>query len=182
VALLGGRVALRVEAAAAVSAVEDAIRADPAWQAGIRWGEPRFGHPEGSIADHIEEVLANVDRCAGDDAQRERLRVIALVHDTFKGDVRFWTRDHARLARRFAERFTDDAGVLQVTANHDDAYRAWRFGHRTGLWFVARWRVRRLLRRLGPHLELFRAFYRCDNETGDKKPDDRLWFEGLLAR
>jgi hypothetical protein len=181
VALLRGGLAVRVAAEAEVS-VEEAIRDDPEWRRGVECGASGPGHPEDRVIEHIEEVLGNVDQFATDDEQRERLRVIALVHDAFKADVRWWTGDHARLAHKFVRRFTDDEGIRIVVRDHDDSYRAWRFGKRTRLWFVARWRARRLISRLGPHLDLFRVFYRCDNETGDKSPDDRLWFEELLSR
>ncbi len=163
---------------------EERIRADPAWQRGVAHRSGGSGHPESSVAKHIDEVLANVDRLAADPRQRARLRLVALVHDSLKSDVRWWRpgrSDHARLARRFAERHVDDHGVLKVIERHDDAYRAWRLGRRTGLWRLAERRARRLARDLGPDLDLYRAFYRCDNETGDKAPDDRRWFEDLLG-
>jgi HD domain-containing protein len=164
--------------------VEDRIRADPEWQEGMACPSPGSGHPEATVGDHVEEVLANVER-HGDPVMRARLRVIALVHDAMKCRVRWWIpgrTDHARLAARWAESYIDDPAVLKVIARHDDAYRAWRFARRTGLWAVARLRVRLLIADLGGDLELFRTFYRCDNETGDKAPDDREWFDGLVSR
>jgi hypothetical protein len=156
---------------------EEAIVSDPEWQKGAAANGRMKGHPEDTVADHIAEVLANVDRYAADPGQRARLRVVALVHDTFKHEVRWWLphrSDHARLARRWAERHVEDPGVLEVVEVHDEAYRAWRGRDEA--------RARRLIDRLGEHLPLFVAFYRCDNETGDKTPDDRRWFEALLAR
>ena len=157
--------------------LEARILADPEWQAGAAWHEDHHGHPEDTIADHIEEVLANVDRYAQED-QRADLRLIALVHDTFKGRVRRWLprvgpNDHGRLARRFAERYVDDPRVLDVIELHDEAYRAWKKRDAD--------RARRLIDRLGPALPLFRTFYRCDNETGSKAPDDRVWFESIAS-
>ena len=161
--------------------VEDAIRADPDWQAGVRWGFVGPGHPEATVADHVDEVLANVENEAPE--LRERLRIIALVHDAFKDRVRWWQpgrTDHARLAERFARRHVHDPGVLKVIARHDDAYRAWRLGDRRGLWWLARTRARALVADLGDDLELYRAFYRCDNATGNKTPAPREWFEALI--
>lgn len=159
--------------------VERAIVADPDWQRGVAYGARMSGHPEASVRHHVEDVLANLEG----EPDRSRLRVIALVHDACKDRVRWWLpgrTDHARLARRLAERHVSDPGVLKVVARHDDAFRAWRFGRRTGLWPVSRWLARRLVRDLGAELPLFLAFYRADNATGDKSPDDRLWFEALL--
>lgn len=158
--------------------LEAAIRADPEWQRGAR----HHGHPGETVAEHVEEVLANVDRF-GEPSQRERLRLIAIVHDAMKHRVRWWLpgrTDHARIAARFAKRHVDDPGVLKVIARHDDAYRAWRFARRWHLWPVAEWRARRLIADLGDDLDLFRTFYRCDNETGSKSADDRLWFEEVV--
>jgi hypothetical protein len=165
--------------------LERRIVEDPAWVAGACWQRRMKGHPEARVADHIAEVLGNVDRLGVDAATRLRLRLIALVHDTFKHEVRWWwpgRTDHARLARRFAERHVDDAGVLLVVELHDEGYRTWRRARRTGRWRAAERRVLGLADRLGEHLPLFEAFYRCDNETGSKSPDDRHWVEDVLAR
>src|SRR5262245_41915401 len=99
--------------------VERRILADPDWIDGAAWGDPRPGHPEGSVTAHIEEVLANVDRVALDDADRERLRFVALIHDTFKHRVdrdrpREGENHHAVIARRFGERYSADRELLEV--------------------------------------------------------------------
>jgi hypothetical protein len=160
--------------------LERRIVSDPEWRAGAAWGREMKGHPEATIADHVAEVLANIDAARVDPATRARLRLIALVHDTFKRDVRWWhpqRHDHARLARRFAERYVDDEGVLLVTELHDEAYRVWRRATRTHRWGAAQRRARALRERLGEHLPLFLAFYRADNATGSKSADDLRWFE-----
>jgi hypothetical protein len=76
--------------------VEERIMADPEWIAGASWGVPRRGHPEGRVDAHVVEVLANVERVAVDRRDRERLRLIALVHDSLKHRV---DRKRAREAR-----------------------------------------------------------------------------------
>ena len=160
--------------------LERRIVSDPAWERGARWGTRMKGHPEDTIAEHVKEVLSNIDAAGHDAATRARLRLIALVHDTFKQDVRWWLpgrTDHARLARSFAERHIDDEGVLAVVELHDEGYRAWRHGKRTGRWRAAERRVAELRRRLGEHLPLFLAFYRADNATGTKSDADLRWFE-----
>ncbi len=182
-AVLRPRQPARLEAPAPVT-LEERIRADPEWQRGAEFRADGAGHPEDSVRHHVDEVLANVER-HDDPALVARLRLIAIVHDSMKHRVRWWLpgrTDHARLAARFARRYVDDPGLLKVIARHDDAYRAWRFATRTGLWRLAEWRARRLIADLGPELGLFRAFYRCDNETGAKSPDDRLWFDGVVSQ
>ncbi len=166
--------------------LERELCAQPEWQAGAAWGIVRPGHPEGRVADHIAEVLENVDLQAVSAVQREQLRLIAILHDTFAYQVdrrapRRPPNEHGACAVRFGARFVRDRAVLRVTELHDDAYRAWRTGAIEGDWVGAAARADRLVRRLGPSLELYLRFFRCDNRTGSKGPDAVRWFEGFLA-
>ena len=170
--------------------LERAICADPAWRAGVAWGEPRSGHPEGTVIAHVGDVLANVDRVALGAADRERLRLAALVHDAFKGDVdrslpKTGENHHAMRARRFAERHLDDPDLLDVIELHDDAYLAWRHGRRSGDWDGAERRARALIGRLdgdsGERFALYLRFYRADNETDGKTDEHRHWFAGCAT-
>jgi hypothetical protein len=167
--------------------VEARIVADPAWQEGARWGEPRPGHPEGSVASHIAEVLTNVDRHAIDEDDRARLRLAALVHDTFKYQVdqtkpKSGDNHHAMLARRFAEGYLDDPDLLDVIELHDEAYNSWAKGIRSGDWASAEDRARALLCRLGSRLPFYLRFYRADNQAGSKSQEPLEWFDQLIAR
>ena len=170
------------------SDLEARICADPEWQAGAEWGVPRPGHPEGQVKFHVADVLANVDRYARTPAERQKLRLVALVHDTFKHRVdpdrpRAGENHHGKIARRFVERYVDDDTVLEIIELHDEAYSAWRTGARRGRWREAEERARRLLDRLGPHrTALYVTFFRCDNETGTKRPDPWEWFARLAGR
>ena len=170
------------------TALERRVCADPAWATGCLWGAPRSGHPEGTVALHIRDVLANIDRIAPrPDPDRGRLRFIALVHDSSKGDVdrsrpKIGENHHAMRARRFAERHTRDAAVLDVVELHDDAYIAWRTGTRTGDWPAATAQAQELIRRLGSNLDLFMRFYRADNEVEGKSSEHRRWFAELTGR
>ena len=97
---------------------------------------------------HIEEVLSNVDGVALDLTDRERLRFVALTHDTFKHRVdlsqpRVRENHHAMIARRFAERYSDDRELLDVIELHDEAFNAWVKGDRGGKWDAAEARARR---------------------------------------
>lgn len=165
--------------------LEERIVADPSWQAGAAWGTPRPGHPEGSVAAHITEVLANVDRLALDAGDRSRLRLVALVHDTFKYQVdehrrRHGANHHAVLARRFAEHYLDDRELLTVIELHDEAYHCWRLGRHTGNWAKAEAQARALIDRLGTTLGLYLRFYQADNETGSKSQEPVTWFRKLV--
>jgi hypothetical protein len=168
--------------------LERAICADPGWREGAEWGEPRPGHPEGAVKHHISEVLANVDGYTTGPRQRARLRVVALTHDTFKHLVdikqpRTGENHHGMIARRFTERFvTDDEGMLAIIELHDEAFNSYSKGARDGSWPKAEARAQRLLDRLGPELDDYLVFFRCDNETGSKAPDSLVWFEEFARR
>ena len=166
------------------TALERVLAADPDWQAGIAWGEPRRGHPEGRVVWHIRDVLGNVETLYAASAQRARLRLIALIHDSFKYQVdrnapRSPTNTHEYFARRFAERYLDDPGVLEVIELHDSAFKAHQRLRRTGDAAEAEGRARALIARLGGHLDLFLTFYLCDNRTGDKSMEHYMWFQGI---
>jgi len=167
------------------SEIERRILSDTRWRAGAAWGAPRSGHPEGTVVRHIVQVLRNIDRIEDQGAKRDELRLIALVHDTFKYQVdrsrpRVGANDHARLARAFAHEYTTDAQVLLVVETHDDAYRAWRAGQR-GDEAAARARAQELIKRLTKDgaLALYLAFYQADNDVPGKTPEHREWFVGL---
>jgi len=166
--------------------LEARIIGDADWQEGATWGKPRRGHPEGTVSAHIEEVLWNVDEEALDDPDRERLRLVALIHDTFKHRVdrelpRVGENHHAMIARRFAERHLDDAELLDVIELHDEAYNAWVKGERGGKWDGAEARARRLLERLGDSRSFYVRFYRADNRTGSKDQAPLEWFERISS-
>jgi len=161
--------------------LERRIAEDSAWQAGARWGRPRRGHPEGTVEAHIADVLQNIDVFYGDSPLREKLRLIALLHDTFKYQVdtrlpRSGENHHAMRARRFAERYIEGRDVLDVIELHDEAYNAWQNGSRDGKWEKADRRAAALIERLGEVLPLYLAFFHCDNTTAGKQPDCLDWF------
>jgi hypothetical protein len=168
--------------------LERRICADPVWQAGAVWGKPRPGHGEGSVVNHVAQVLANVERHATTPTERRALRLVALIHDNFKYQVRpeqprVGENHHAMLARHFAGRYLDrhaDAAILDVIELHDEAYHCWRLGHHTGDWTRAEARATRLLERLGASWPLYLRFFRCDNDTPYKEQAPVHWFERFL--
>ncbi len=160
--------------------LEKQIVNDAEFQIGACWGKPRNGHPEGQVAYHIREVLDNVDKYSSKH-NRESLRLIALIHDTFKNKVdntksKAGENHHAMIARRFAEKYITDKAILDIIELHDEAYNAWCKGDRDNNWNKAFYRLDKLIERLDMNLELYSIFYRCDNETGDKNQDNYNWF------
>ena len=166
--------------------VERAIASDPEWREGVEWGEARLGHPEGAVKNHIAHVPANVEREATSADERRRLRLAALVHDTFKyrapeGSARVGSDGHhGTLAARFLERFVDDPELVEGVRWHDEAFAAWLAMERRGDRRRAEKRGRELVARLGDALPLFLRFFRADNATEGKSPVSILWFESLI--
>ncbi|MEK6852891.1 MAG: HD domain-containing protein, partial [Nanoarchaeota archaeon] len=150
---------------------------------GVLYGKPRNGHSEGQVIHHIRDVLNNVERYSSDE-DRERLRLIALIHDTFKYKVdrtkpRIGGNNHAMLARKFAARYIEDKVILDLIELHDEAYYAWQKGAKRDNWNGAEERANRLIERLRENLALYLVFYRCDNETDGKERNNYIWFENL---
>jgi hypothetical protein len=163
--------------------LEKAITNDPSWKEGALWGKPRKGHPEGSVAAHIKEVLENIDSLEVSDSQREALRLIALIHDTFKHRVNKnlplkGENHHATIARRFAEAYIFDSPLLDIIELHDEAYNSYNKGVR-GDWPKAQARAWRLISRLQDNLPLYLLFFDVDNRTGDKERASYQWFASI---
>jgi hypothetical protein len=162
--------------------VERRIAADPEWQKGVEWGRPRRGHPEGSVKQHIADVLANVNREASSPEERRRLRLAAVVHDTFKfrapeGSAPVGSpKHHGSLAAEFLARFVKDRELSEIVRWHDEAFAA-ALAFRHCRKRRAEERVKALVGRLGPALPLYAKFFRADNATGDKDPRSVGWFE-----
>ena len=51
-----------VPAFAPENELERKLIADPELLEGLAWGKPRSGHPEGSVAAHVADMLETVDR------------------------------------------------------------------------------------------------------------------------
>ena len=165
--------------------LEQELLRHPEFVKGLFWGVPRFGHPEGNIYKHIKEVLQNIEALSIDDDMRRQLRLIAYTHDTFKfqedkGYPRDWSKHHGIIARRFLSQFIDDSSLLEVVELHDEAYYSWRLTHLYNSPEKGGQRLEWLLDRLGPNLQLFYIFFKCDTRTGDKNQAPLKWFENTV--
>jgi HD domain len=151
----------------------------------VEWGKARLGHPEGAVKHHIADVLANVEREATSPDERRRLRLAALVHDTFKyrapeGSARVGSEGHhGTLAARFLERYVEDGALVEVVRWHDEAFAAWLTLTRRGDRRRAEQRARALVKRLGGTLPLYLRFFRADNATEGKSSRTVEWFESV---
>jgi hypothetical protein len=161
---------------APITDLEQRLLAAPELRAGLAWGSRRWGHPEGAVREHVAALL---ERITDDDPLRDDLRVLALVHDSFKAAVRpgeRWSRDndHAVLARRFAERFTDDERLLAALELHDEPYWIWRNAGAPASCLAA------MLKRI-PDVELYAHFVELDASTEGKDLSFLWWFRRELA-
>jgi hypothetical protein len=163
--------------------LEARVTRDPDLLEGLAWGEPRTGHPEGSVAAHVEDLLETLSEWDEPAHRRTSLRFIALVHDAFKGDVRerlpkIGRNHHADRARRFAEEYTDDQSVLSVIQHHDRPYALWRKMKRKGS--VDERGLTKMLDDI-PDIPLFVRFVELDGSTEGKKPAPIVWVRAELG-
>jgi len=169
------------------SELEKRIISDPEFIEGVKWGKKRKGHPEGMVLTHIVEVLENVKKY-GDGITRSPLRLITLIHDTFKYKVnrskaRLGDNHHAMIARKFAEKYLENyyfmghsgKHLLDIIELHDEAYNCYLI-YKDGNEYKAKDRLIKLVNRLGNSIPLYKLFYKCDNHTGDKDRGSYEWF------
>ncbi len=165
------------------SELERAVAEDPELLTGLEWGKPRSGHPEGAVAAHVADLLERIDRDGESGERRSRLRFLALVHDSFKyrvavGFPRRGKNHHAMQARRFAERYTADEGVLDAIELHDRPYALWRRYRRGRLKEEA---FEKMMDRVADR-DLFLAFVVLDGATEGKSREPVRWFQEELER
>ncbi len=151
---------------------------------GLDWGEPRFGHPEGKVVYHVVEVFNNLDNILPKLSTKDRqiLRIIALLHDTFKiredkSNPRDWTRHHAVLAANFAQKIISDICIIDIIHQHDEAYYCWKMFALHQKPEAALHRLHWLMEKIGYCLQLYYIFFMCDTATGDKNQTPVRWFE-----
>lgn len=167
--------------------LERRIAENREWQRGVAWGKPRRGHLEGAVMYHIADVLANIDRQQTTADERRDLRLIALIHDTFKYQVneykpKMGENHHAFIARKFAENYIYDTALLEIIERHDEVYHCWRLGHYKGHWQLAEEHVDWLIKELGTSFPLYIRFFFADSMTDSKNPEPMDWIGQLLQR
>jgi HD domain len=164
--------------------LERRLLEEPDLRAGLAWGRPRPGHPEGAVGSHVADLLRTIDEDGESGERRRLLRFMAIVHDAFKDQVKSWLpktggNHHAVRARRFAERFTDDERALAAIEHHDRPYAIWRKMKRSGSLDEGRFQA--MMDRI-PDPHLFLRFIEIDGGTEGKKPEPIRWFRDELRR
>jgi HD domain len=162
--------------------MERAVSRDPELLEGLAWGEPRYAHPEGTVARHVSDLLDEIERRGESGERRRLLRFVALVHDAMKYRVREWLpktgeNHHAMRARRFAERYTDDERLLATIELHDRPYAIWRRMRRSGS--LDERAFEDMMGKVADPA-LFLAFVELDGSTEGKNPEPIAWFRREL--
>lgn len=105
------------------------IAADPRYTQGLDWGEPRPGHPEGTIRAHIAALEANLESLSAklSDSEYWKLKLLIHTHDLFKGESDHGVsildlNSHASLARAFLSSYCTDADLLAMVQFHDEPF------------------------------------------------------------
>ena len=120
----------------------DAIKFHPRYQKNVEYGQPRSGHPEGEIENHIKDLEKNLKslkkkrKITKEDYWK--LMFLIHVHDTFKAEVKrdspiLYERSHTTLAREFASQYTDSEDLLNMLQFHDMNYHLWKEYLKTGV-------------------------------------------------
>jgi hypothetical protein len=111
----------------------EAIVADPRYLANLDWGEPRSGHPEGTVRAHIAELEANLEtlRSKLSDDEYWKLKLLIHTHDRFKAESEPGVpisdpKSHASLARAFLAEYCDDQDLLAMVQYHDEPFALYR--------------------------------------------------------
>ena len=75
----------------AVETAERRVAGDPRLVENLAWGEPRTGHPEGSIAAHVEDLLEKLEAAVQRaDALCEEMRLLTLASSADLRALRQW--------------------------------------------------------------------------------------------
>lgn len=156
---------------------------------GLMWGQPRYGHPEGRVAFHIREVFQNINYLQDLSPQRKQmLRIVALVHDTFKykedrNIPRDWSKHHGVLARKYIENDALSHVTNVLIELHDEAFYAWRAEVVEKRAEEAERRILKIEDQLPESKLEYFQFFLCDTLTGDKLRAPIKWlYEKALER
>ena len=156
-----------------------AVTSDPRYLANLDWGEPRSGHPEGTVRAHIAEIEPNLEalRPRVREADYWRLKVLIHTHDSFKAESKQGVpitdpRSHASLARAFLASHCSDEDLLAMVQYHDEPYALYRQFQSKGDYSCPR--IQALLAAIRDW-NLFLAFNLIDGCTVGKSREPLRW-------
>jgi hypothetical protein len=146
----------------------------------LDWGEPRPGHPEGTVRAHIAEIEPNLERLKPQLSESEywKLKLLIHTHDSFKAAAKENVAisdpaSHASLARSFLAEFCGDADLLAMVQYHDEPFALWRQFTSKGSY--NKQRFENLLGQIRDW-DLFLAFNIIDGCTPGKEREPLHWF------
>jgi hypothetical protein len=158
----------------------EAITTDSRYLRNLDWGEPRPGHPEGTVRAHIAELEKNLQTMSPrlEEMDLWRLRLLIHTHDTFKGEAEHGVpisnpRSHASLAREFLAEFTNDQNLLTMVQYHDEPFALYRQFASKGAYNQKR--MSALFTNIADW-DLFLAFQIIDGCTEGKGREALYWF------
>jgi hypothetical protein len=162
------------------------VAADPRYLKNIEYGEPRSGHPEGKVKNHLTDLEANLEKLAPriSEEQYWKLKFLIHVHDTFKAEAIPDSRieslnSHASLARKFATEFIEDTDLLNMIQFHDVNFALWKQYLATGSYNFGRFsRLLNMIR----DWDLFLMFLILDGCTPGKDRNMICWFIGEVRK
>jgi len=158
---------------------------------GLEYGNPRPGHPEGPVKFHIQEILNMIDQREYSQRERNILRFLTIVHDSFKYQVdrtrpKVGENHHGWYARKFAEKYVGEFGddaelILEILQWHDEAYLIKKHmeNHADEM---DKWNARLdvfLVRPIKDWL-FFLEFMYHDGNTGGKESGSAYWIHDIL--
>jgi len=159
--------------------IYDAVVSDPRYQHNLDWGDPRPGHPEGTVRAHIVEIERNLEalRPKLSDAEYWKLKILIHTHDSFKREAREGApitdpESHASLARAFLASLCDDPDLRAMVQYHDEPFALWRQFSAKGKF--SEQRLARLLTEIRDW-DVFLAFNIIDSCTEGKSREPLAW-------
>jgi hypothetical protein len=164
----------------------EAVINDRHYQKNLDWGEPRAGHPEGTVRGHIAELESNLEslRRRVSEAEYWKLKLLIHTHDTFKADAQRGAAiadpaSHASLARAFLAGYCSDPDLLAMVQYHDEPFALWRQFQAKGRCNEERFAT--LISSI-KDWNLFLAFCIIDGCTEGKSREPVVWFLGEVGQ
>jgi hypothetical protein len=157
----------------------DAVVLDPRYIANLDWGEPREGHPEGTVRAHISEIEGTLEalRPKLSDDDYWKLKLIIHTHDSFKANAKVGAAisdpmSHASLARSFLAEYCPDSDLLAIVQYHDEPFALYRQFEAKGKYNLGR--LNNLIAAI-KDWNLFLAFNIIDGCTAGKSREPLRW-------
>lgn len=139
------------------------------------FGNPRPGHPEGTVGLHVKQILEFIDKQDWEKYRKE-LRILALLHDIGKPLVKYSEnghvidKGHSAISEGISRKFSDDERLLYLISIHNKYIHHFRDEEKN------RFNERKFVETyLGSDLELLTRFHYADSNNREK--DSSKWFD-----